>query len=180
MLIFSLPFHGPTQDIPRPSHAHASDTPLQPLRSSRLPANKRKQVALDWKPFIVRFGLEDTCSHTCPVPFCSSPEEGSRRQGWAPWPHSAAWCWALPIRKTSGEGRAEGLQHTSGTCSLLYHTVSCPERPRVTLAQMQPGQHLSRGHLKITIIKKKLEDKFGPEDGVNPKTLCRSISATLH
>lgn len=60
--------------------------------SKRLePANKRKQVALNWEPFIARLGPEGTCSYTHPVPFCPSPEKVSRRGGWALSPHLPAW-----------------------------------------------------------------------------------------
>lgn len=88
----------------------------------------------------------------------------------------------LPIRKTLGESRAEGLHHTSRTCSSslfsMCHSVPCPEPPRVTAAQRQLGQHLSWGNFrKKKKNNQKLEDKFGPEDGVNPKTFCRSVSA---
>lgn len=145
------------------------------------PANKSKQVALDWKPFIARLGLEGICSYTDAVPFCPSPEKASRREFGHCHPvqqHGFGLFPQLSVRKTLGEGRAEGLQYTSRTCSLLsFSTYRSAPYPEWRWHRCNPASNFLGG---IKKKKKQLEDKFGPEGGVNPQTLCRSISAAHH
>lgn len=114
------------------------------------PANKRKQVAPDRKPFVARLGLEGTCSYICPVPLCPSPEKASRRGGWALSPHLAAWFWTLPPASHEEDvGGRQGWRSPTNQQNLFIAVVlRVPPSavPRVTLAQMQPGQRLPWGH----------------------------------